>query len=353
MKTTSDSLHGKLKQLEFSIFIEEEGLIIRAIFAICDEQPIFLWKIILENQSNEKIIVNSIEMLNIGGNKNLEKSYYFSGNKSSKPAYSFFSNGWQSWSFSGTYRDDQIQRQTRLKYFQDVLVQNPGTPIYRNQGHFTGDFYGVIADRNARTACLIGFLSQKKHFGSIDVDIIESPKIRLWANGDQTVLAPSYAMETDWAIIFANYIDQPDPFSIYYNAVMIENDVTLEIPLLLVGARGTIFIRIFLKRRYFKIWIISLIFKRECRWNWSKLTTGLKKKSGIGLFLAKAFQMASSYLLLKLRRMGLRPVFGWHLLYFIQIVNMLCPIRKSYYATKTVNQSMLDLFGIHLPRHSI
>ena len=226
MKTTADSPHGKLRQLEFSIFFEDEGVVIRAIFAICDEQPIFLWKITLENQSSEQIVVDSIEMLNIGGNRNPEKSHYFSGNESSKPAYSFFSNGWQSWSFSGSYRDDQIQRQTRLKFFQHVMVQNPGTPLFRQQGHFTSDFFGVLADRSARTACLLGFLSQKKHFGSVEVDIQDHPKIRMWANGDQTTLAPSYSMETDWAIFFANYIDQPDPFAPYYQAVMIENQVS-------------------------------------------------------------------------------------------------------------------------------
>jgi len=227
MKTTSDSPHGKLRQLEFSIFLEDEAMVVRTIFAICDEQPIFLWKLTLENQSSEHVNVESIEMLNIGGNRNNGKSHYYSGNESSKPSYSFFSNGWQSWSFSGAYRDDQIQRQTRLKFFQDVLVQNPGTPLFRQQGHFTSDFFGVLADRSARTACLFGFLSQKKHFGSIEVDIQDRPKIRMWANGDLTSLAPSFAMETDWAIIFANYIDQPDAFAPFYHSVMIENQVSL------------------------------------------------------------------------------------------------------------------------------
>jgi len=227
MKTTADSPHGKLRQLEFSIFIEDEGLIVRVTFAICDDLPIFLWKVIFENQSNETVFMDSMELLNIGFARNNLKGRYFSGNEASKPAFAFYSSGWQSWSFTGSYRDDQIQRQTRLKFFQDILVQNPGTPIYRQQGHFTGDFFGVLADRNSRTACLFGFLSQKNQFGSIEVDIKDDPKIRMWANGDQTLIAPSYSMETDWAVIYANYIDQPDPFAVYYNAVKVENEVSI------------------------------------------------------------------------------------------------------------------------------
>jgi alpha-galactosidase len=227
MRTTADSPHGKLRQLEFSIFLEEESLIVRLTFAISDEQPLFLWKVLLENQSNESVTVETIELLNIGCSRNNERNSYHSGNESSKPAYSFYSSGWQSWSFTGTFRDDQIQRQTRLKYLQDVMVQNPGTPLFRQQGHFSSDFFGVLADRNARTACLFGFLSQKNHYGSIEVDIQDQPKIRMWANGDQTILSPSYSIETDWAVIYANYFDQPDAFATFYNAVKIENNVTV------------------------------------------------------------------------------------------------------------------------------
>jgi len=81
MNTTVDSPHGKLRQLEFSIFIENEGLIVRVTFAISDDQPIFLWKVIFENQSNETVFIDSIELLNIGFALNNTKGRYFSGNE--------------------------------------------------------------------------------------------------------------------------------------------------------------------------------------------------------------------------------------------------------------------------------
>ncbi len=227
LKTTADSLHGKLKQLEFSIFLEQDNFIVRVVFALGEDLPIFLWKVSFENQSDSAVELESIEMLNLGFNRDPE-SAFTSGKSASRPALAFHASGWQSWSFTGTFRNDQIQRQTRLRHFQDMLVQNAGTPLFRQIGHFSGDFFGILADRNARIAALFGFLSQKNNFGSLEVDIREQPKIRLWANGDRTIVSSGYGTETDWAIFYPCYFDQPDPFETYYQAVARENQVNIK-----------------------------------------------------------------------------------------------------------------------------
>lgn len=227
LKTTADSVQGKLKQLEFSIFLEQENFIVRLVFALSEDFPIFLWKVAFENQSSAAVELESIELLNLGFNRDPE-SRYNSGNITSHPALAFHASGWQSWSFTGTFREDQIQRQTRLRHFQDVLVQNAGTPLSRQVGHFSGDFFGILADRNARIAALFGFLSQKNNFGSLEVDIREQPKIRLWANGDRIVVSPGHSTDTDWAVFYPCYFDQPDPFATYYQAVARENQVQIK-----------------------------------------------------------------------------------------------------------------------------
>lgn len=226
MKTTADSIHGRLTQLEFSVFIEEYSQIVRLTFALSDEFPVFLWKAIIENQSSSPVIVDKIELINLGNSKD-SKSLLNSGAEANKPVYAFHSNGWQSWSFSGTFSENQKQKHTRLKFFQDVLVQNAGTPATRKPGIFSSDFFGVIADRNARTACLFGFLSQKQHYGSIETELKEHLKIKMWANGDLTRLDPGYNMETDWAIYYPYYFDQPDALKIYYDAVAREHEISL------------------------------------------------------------------------------------------------------------------------------
>ncbi len=226
MKTTADSIHGKLTQLEFSVFVEEISQIVRLTFALSEDIPVLIWKAIIENQSSSPVIIEKIELINLGNSKD-PKSLFNPGAESNKPVYAFHSNGWQSWSFSGTFSENQKQKHTRLKFFQDVLVQNAGTPATRKIGIFSSDFFGVLADRNARTACLFGFLSQKQHFGSIETELKNRLKISVWANGDQTRLDPGYQMETDWAIYYPYYFDQPDALKIYYDAVARENEISL------------------------------------------------------------------------------------------------------------------------------
>jgi alpha-galactosidase len=220
MKTTAESAHGKLHQLEFSVFHEDHSLVTRITFALCDDLPLFLWKISLENQSSQAIYVDSLEMLNLGFNHNGHAGRLIPASTQIKPAYAFHSHGWQSWSHTATYREEQVQQHTRLRFIQDVLVQNPGTPVFRNAGHFSSDFFGVLADRSTRIGCLVGFLSQKQHYGSIEANLNEHPRLRVWANGDETRLDPGRAMNTDWAVFYPFYFDQPDPLAAFYDAVM-------------------------------------------------------------------------------------------------------------------------------------
>ncbi len=227
IKTAADSIHGKLRQLEFSVFIENHNQVIRLTFALSDEYPILLWKGTLENQSSLPVIIDKIELINLGDSKDGSQSQFNSGTESLKPVYAFYSNGWQSWSLSGTFSENQKQKHTRLKFFQDVLVQNSGTPSKRKIGIFSSDFFGVLADRNARTACLFGFLSQKQQFGTIETELKDQPKIRMWANGDQTRLDPGHGIDTDWAIYYPYYFDQPDPLKIFYEAVEREHQISL------------------------------------------------------------------------------------------------------------------------------
>ena len=227
IKTVTTSIHGKLHQLEFSIFIEDISQVVRLTFALSDELPIFLWHAVLENQSSAPVYINFIELLNIGDSANSENSRIIQENETMQPSYTFHSNGWQSWSHTGTYREGQVQHHTRLRFFQDVMVQNPGTPVFRQAGHFSGDFFGVLADRNSRTAFLFGFLSQKMQFGSVEANLSSKTKIRLWANGDRTLIAPGNVFSTDWAIIYPFYFDQPDPLAIFYEAVSRENQVAI------------------------------------------------------------------------------------------------------------------------------
>jgi alpha-galactosidase len=139
----------------------------------------------------------------------------------------FFSNGWQSWSFSGALGANDSHPDTRLGIFAAPMWFNPGTPRLRKPGHFSSDMFGVLGDRQHRSGILAGFLSQKEQFGSLEAcaDSVY-PALALWANGDQVLLEPGTQITTDWAVIQFVDIDAPDPLRPYLEAVAREHNLS-------------------------------------------------------------------------------------------------------------------------------
>ena len=110
-------------------------------------------------------------------------------------------------------------RRSRLGFLQQPMVMNPGTPIIFIKGQFSSDFFGVIGCRSVRKGLLIGFLSQKQHFGTITADLRTEPSIKMWANGDDARLDPDGSITTDWAMLQTVDFSQTDPIGPYINAV--------------------------------------------------------------------------------------------------------------------------------------
>ena len=147
----------------------------------------------------------------------------------------FFSNGWQSWSFSGAYGSENIYRASQLGFFASQLWYPGGKAPLRKPGTFNSDMFGVIGDRRHRSGILVGFLSQKQHFGSLDAHIADPlyPALNLYADGDRARLDPGARISTDWAVIQFVDIDAPDPLRHYLDAVAREHaipDTILQAP---------------------------------------------------------------------------------------------------------------------------
>ncbi len=139
------------------------------------------------------------------------------GQRVSNPA--FFSNGWQSWSTTGTYRKGDQQRSSILGPFQNIMVTNAGTPTTKGQDHFTSDMFTVIGDRSNQVGLLAGFLSQKEQFGSLETRFGPEPSLKMWANGDHTCLMPGCTMKTDWGVIQFIDLNHTEPMNMYFQTV--------------------------------------------------------------------------------------------------------------------------------------
>ena len=235
------SPHGSLRQVTLTPAPERCGLQIALTFALSEEHSLLLWKVRLENQGESPVWVDKIEMLKAGffpkktllpepGPVTLKRNTIPAGQGVIRPHPSpgklgFFSNGWQSWSRTGSYGAKNFYRQTRLGFLVSPMWYNAGTPRPKHLGYFASDMFGVLGDRQHRAGILAGFLSQKEHFGSLHARINERlyPALRLWANGDHARLDPGAYMTTDWAVIQFVNIDDPDPLKPYLNAVAREH----------------------------------------------------------------------------------------------------------------------------------
>jgi len=191
-QTNEDSLiHGPLSQISFHLTQISGTLSIKITFALPKIYPILLWKMEVQNRGNQIIQIDQIGMLSAGFlNTSLVRNSqpYRKGRIKLHPEYAdlaFYSNGWGSWDSTRVYQWYEHYHRTRLGPFTRPMRQNPGTPHPKRKSFFGSDMYGVLGDRKHRTGILLGFLSQREHFGSLEACLLpDAPAIRLWANGD-------------------------------------------------------------------------------------------------------------------------------------------------------------------------
>ncbi len=201
---------GELELLEVRAQAEGSPLQYRVFFALAKSTPMFLWKIELENSSRQPVFIKRITLLELDGADAPFGALAEAG---------FFSNGWGSWNHSGAYGTQDYYRRSHLGFFDMPMRLNAGSLAPRQIAHFAADMFGVLGDRAARKAALLGFLSQQQHFGSLEVDFRPSiKKLRLWANGDETRLDAGVRMQTDWACLQWVDLDAPEPLAPYLDA---------------------------------------------------------------------------------------------------------------------------------------
>ncbi len=238
------SLHGDMQQLQVEIGPDQNGLVYTLTFALPEQHPLMLWKVEINNQGEKPVRIEEIEMLSAGffpkkrilpqaGPVMVRPSLPPSDHGVIRPhpdpgELAFFSNGWQSWSHTGAFGARDYYQQTRLGFLTAPMWHNAGTPRPKKRGYFASDMFGILGDRKYRTGILAGFLSQKQHFGSIlaRIDKPLYPALRMWANGDMTLLNPGSSITTDWACIQFVNIDDPDPLAPYLDAVALEHSLT-------------------------------------------------------------------------------------------------------------------------------
>jgi alpha-galactosidase len=227
-QASSPSPHGILNMLRVASEPDAGGLQVSLEFALPADAPFFLWRLHLENQGQQPVFLERLEMFSAGyfpGERSLvgDQGSQINGFGSN---LAFFSNGWQSWNYTGAYAAQDRFRRTRLGPLISPMRVNAGTPQPRQPGHFASDMFGVLGDRSRRLAILAGFLSQSEHFGSLEAWTSPShPGLRMWANGDHARLDPQKSLSTDWACLCFLNLDEEDPLAPYLEAVARQNGI--------------------------------------------------------------------------------------------------------------------------------
>jgi alpha-galactosidase len=244
---TVASLQGPLRQVVLAADSDRNGLSARLVIALAEKAPLMLLKMEVENEGKTPLFMDRFEFLNAGfvyiTYTSLPVMKYAGYRQSGgTPMGSvrvgneigdlgFFSNGWQSWNYSGVYGSSDRYRRTRLGPFTAPMRVNPGTPHHARAGLFGSDMFAVLGDRLHRRAILTGFLSQREQFGSIEAFLDPfAPALRAWANGDNARLDPGSKMETDWLCVHFLHLDTPDPLGPYLEAVARQNEIFLRSP---------------------------------------------------------------------------------------------------------------------------
>ncbi|MBI3243858.1 MAG: alpha-galactosidase [Chloroflexi bacterium] len=217
----AESVHGPLEMIVARAVSGLETLAITIEFALPKERPFLLIRLRVQNLGDKAFRVARLNPLFAGplhrlGNVRLSTN-------SAPPT--FFSNGWQSWSFAGTLITKQIQPYTNLGPIQAPVSHNPLTPKSDFRRQFSSDMFGVLADPTRHSAIVAGFTSQREQFGSIDVvaDAL-SPSLRLRAQCDDVTLPPGGSLITDNTYVQLLTEYDLDPLRDYAEAVARENN---------------------------------------------------------------------------------------------------------------------------------
>lgn len=230
--------YGAVHQQSFSISSSRAELGAFVSFVLPAESPFLLWRVEIENRGSDAVIIDNIEMLTAGfvyrdrdsprGVIHLRRpgGLRTTSSKDWADDLAFYSNGWQSWSYTGIYTRHDRYQSTHLGPLRVPVIHNPGTLRPLRKGLFASDMFGVLGDRRARSAILVGFLSQRQQFGSLECWIGNwPPALRMWANGDGVRLDPGEKVITDWAYLQFLHLDDPDPLAIYTSAVAREHGI--------------------------------------------------------------------------------------------------------------------------------
>ncbi|MEM5774723.1 MAG: hypothetical protein AAGU05_06935, partial [Anaerolineaceae bacterium] len=112
----------------------------------------------LSNTSSQTRVLQGIDLLSAGSLAEQGGSELPFATADRQEDLAFFSNGWQSWSYSAAFGAAEKQPRAMLGFIPNAASTNPFTPVFREPGRFSADLVAVLGNRRTRAGLLCGFL---------------------------------------------------------------------------------------------------------------------------------------------------------------------------------------------------
>lgn len=200
---------------------------LRLELAVPEARPFVLWRFTVENVGPEPLYLQEIDLAVIGSrfHLGLEPPASHLQLHPTPGRLAFFSNGYQSWSYTGALQAGMRLPFSRLNRLDGPKMLNLLNPAVDGIGHFTSDMFAALGDRAHNVGLVVGFTAQREQFGHIETLLIDarSPYLRLAAHGDDVPVLPGAARVTDWAYAQFIALEEADPLAEYALAVAREN----------------------------------------------------------------------------------------------------------------------------------
>ncbi len=136
--------------------------------------------------------------------------------------WTFFMDGWHSWSFAGTLADNQRQPASRLHRFDGPMSYDIAHPPPRERGHFLAHTVGLLTGRHGRTpSLLVGWARQWDFVGLVEVhrEPGPDPSVWAWADGDLIPLVAGKPLWSEPLLVQFTMPRDPDPMGPFAQAM--------------------------------------------------------------------------------------------------------------------------------------
>jgi alpha-galactosidase len=122
-----------------------------------------------------------------------------------------FIQGWQSWSFTGTVRAKDWMPGVKLGPVNDPMHYAGGRRPGFGRGKFRSEMFSILTEEDQGTCAVMGFLSQREHFGYINVELDSNGprKVRMECAADGILLEPGEEVMTDWVCLIPASTSEP------------------------------------------------------------------------------------------------------------------------------------------------